>query len=176
MLSIFIACAVIIIIAAGISAVLFRGLATARSEAPTPDWVQSLSARRYQPMERLLQDRDLRFLQSFPAVSPAFTRRFRAERRRIFRGYVRSLDRDFSRVCAGLRAIVATAEEDRSELAMLVARQQFAFRMAMFQVEFRLLLHAAGAGPVDTRKLIGCFDSLRIELRQLTPVGAAAAA
>jgi hypothetical protein len=168
--------AVIIAIAAGIFAILFRGLRTARTQAPTPEWVQNLSPRQYKPMERLLAQRDFEFLQSFSGVSPAFSRRFRSDRRRIFRGYLHSLDRDFARVCAGLRAVVATADEDRSDLAVLVARQQFAFRMAMVRVEFRLLLHAAGLGPVDTRQLIACFDSLRLELRHLTaaPAGAAA--
>ena len=169
-------CAVIIAIAAGIFAILFRGLRTARTEAPTPEWVQSLSPRRYQPMERLLAQRDFDFLQSFPGVSPAFARSFRSDRRRIFRGYLQSLDRDFTRLCAGLRAVVATANEDRTDLALLVARQQFAFRMAMMKVECRLLLHAAGFGPVDSRQLLACFDSLRLELRHLTaaPAGAAA--
>jgi hypothetical protein len=127
-------------------------------------------------MERLLAQRDFEFLQSFPGVSSTFARRFRSDRRRIFRGYLQSLDHDFARVCAGLRAVVATADEDRSDLAVLVARQQFAFRMAMAGVQFRLLLHAAGFGPVDTRQLIACFDSLRLELRQLTAVPAGAAA
>ena len=101
---------------------------------------------------------------------------FRSERRRIFRAYLRALDRDFSRVCAGLRAVVATADEDRSDLAILVARQQFAFRMAVVKTEFRLAMHAAGIGAVDTAQLLSCFDSLRVELRQVTGVTVGAAA
>ena len=174
--SILIITAVIAAISVGAFWVLFRGLATSRSQAPTPEWVESLSPQRYRPMERLLGERDEEFVRSFPGVSRAVARQFRSERRRIFRTYLQSLSRDFSRVCAGLRAVVATAEEDRSDLAILVARQQFAFRFALVKVEVRLMMHAAGLGPVDTTQLLACFDSLRLELRQLTAVSAGAAA
>lgn len=176
MLSILIIVAVIAAISVGAFWMLFRGLATSRSEAPTPEWVESLSPQRYRPMERLLGGKDEDFVRSFSGVSPSVARQFRSERRRIFRSYLRALSRDFSRVCAGLRAVVATADEDRSELAILVARQQFAFQFALIKVEARLVLHAAGLGPVDTTQLLACFDSLRLELRQLTAVSAGAAA
>ena len=171
-MSILTICGLIVVIATGIFAVLFRGLRAARAQAPTPEWVQRLTPERYYPMERLLAESEFEFLQAFPGVAPSFQRRFRADRRRIFRSYLHGLERDFGGVCAGLRAVVATAGVDRSDLAVLVARQQFAFRMAMIRVELRLLLHAAGIGRVDPRQLIACFDSLRLQLREFTPAAA----
>jgi hypothetical protein len=176
MLSTLIIVAAITTILIGAFWILFHGLFRSRVHAPTPEWVESLSPQRYRPMERLLSERDEDFVRSFPGVSDEVAKQFRSERRRIFRAYLRALSRDFSRVCAGLRAVVATADVDRSELAILVARQQVAFQLALVKTEFRLALHAAGIGTVDTAQLLACFDSLRGELRQISGVAVGAAA
>jgi hypothetical protein len=176
MLTLLSICGLIFAVAIAIFVFLFRRLLSSHAQAPTPEWVRGLAPQQYRPMERLLTDADFRFLRSFPGTGERVARKLRSERRRIFRGYLRALDRDFGRVCAGLRCVVATAGEDRSELATLVMRQQVAFGVAMLRVELRLALHAAGLGAVDARQLLGCFDRLGAELRMLNAEPAASAA
>ena len=38
------------------------------------------------------------------------------------------------------------------------------FEWAVMQVEFRLLLHAAGFAPVDATRLLGVLDSMRLNV------------
>ena len=61
------------------------------------------------------------------------------------------------------------AQEDRPELAQLLLRQRALFTWAVLTVEFRLLLHAAGLGPVDVSGLVGALEGMRMNVGALTP-------
>src|SRR6202011_3167512 len=114
----------------------------------------TLTAGKYRPMERLLQEEDFRFLSSQPGFSARVGRRFRKERRRIFRAYLRSLSMDFARVSRALQMLVIHAAEDRGDLAKGIIRQRLLFAMGIFAVEARLLLHAAGVGTIEVHGLV----------------------
>src|SRR5438105_538368 len=77
---------------------LYRRLASRVDSEIAPDQCLVLSLDKYRPMERLLQEDDFRFLANQPGFSPQLGRRFRTERRRIFRGYLRNLRKDFARI------------------------------------------------------------------------------
>src|SRR5438552_11799505 len=77
---------------------LYRKLSSQPDSEAAVDQCLVLSLEKYRPMEPLLQEQDFRFLASQPGFSPQLGRRFRTERRRIFRGYLRHRRKDFGRV------------------------------------------------------------------------------
>jgi len=150
---------------------LFRRLITGPKSLPVSvEWINDLSIARYRPMERLLSEEDYRFLASQPGIDKRALRRIRGERRKIFRGYLACLSHDFALVGATLRLMMTYSAQDRPELAGILYKQQVLFAVGMLGVQWRLLLHAWGLGPVDVRSLISGMELMRLELRQIIPV------
>ncbi|HUO31427.1 MAG TPA: hypothetical protein VMU80_19545 [Bryobacteraceae bacterium] len=127
-------------------------------------------------MERLLAGEDYQFLASQPGFDRRLLRRMRAQRRKVFRGYLACLRRDFSQVGAALRLMMMYSSEDRSDLARILYRQEALFAASMLAVQGRLLLHACGLGTVDVRGLVAAMECVRLQLRQVVPAESAAAA
>ena len=92
---------------------LYRKLSSQPDSEVALDQCLVLSLEKYRPMERLLQEGDFRFLAAQPGFSPRLGRRFRTERRRIFRGYLRNLRMDFARLSLALRVLIVHSVEDR---------------------------------------------------------------
>jgi hypothetical protein len=156
---------------------LFRKLIAGPTNLPvSADWIYELSAARYRPMERLLSGEDCRFLASQPGCDSKMLQRFRSERRRLFRGYLACMRRDFSLVGAALRLLMTYSAQDRPDLAGILFKQQALFAFGMLAVHWHLVLHAWGLGTVDVRALVRALEHMRIELRQLVPVENPAAA
>src|SRR5258707_4988519 len=103
--------------------ILYRTLSSRPSAMPA-DARMVLRPGKYQPMARLLQEDDFRYLSAQPGYSPRLGRRLRSQRRRIFRGYLRSLRRDFATLSMALRTLVLHSAEDRSDLAASLVRQR----------------------------------------------------
>jgi hypothetical protein len=135
-----------------------------------PEWISNFSVARYRPMLRLLDEADYAFLAAQPGYSKKYINRLRAERRAIFRAYLRNLVRDFHRLHMAARMILVYAPQDRPDLAMTLMRQRFVFMFAVVAIEFRLVLHTAGVGTVDVRKLLGALDSMRLNVGDLAAV------
>lgn len=151
---------------------LFKTLMSGRKEALPADWENIFTPVRYKPMERLLDPVDHEFLASQPSFSRRMGRRFRANRIAIFRGYVRCLGRDFTRVSGALKMLMVHASVDRSALAGLLLRQRLIFSYTMLSLEVKLALHSFGwsAPTVDVRNLVGTLDTMRSQLRALAAV------
>ena len=92
-------------------------------------------------------------------------RKFRAERRRIFRGYLRSLKKDFGRVSWACQMLVVHAADDRADLAKALIRHRLTFAVGMLAVEVHLPLHAAGIGTVEIHGLVESLATLQAQLR-----------
>jgi hypothetical protein len=135
----------------------------------TADWIEELSLDRYRPMLRLLDEQEFRQLRSQPGFTPAMASQLRRQRCRVFRGYLRSLSADFSRVCLALKLLMIQAGEDRADLASTLVRTQIAFACGMALVQVRLALFSVGVGTVEAASLLKVFDGLRLELRTLVP-------
>lgn len=129
-----------------------------------PEWIDNFSVAKYRPMLRLLDDADYRFLASQPGMTKDAIRRLRAERRSIFRAYLRNLVRDFHKLHMTARMHLIYSANDRPELAAKLVRQRLQFLSAVCAVEVRLALHAAGIGQVDVRGLIGAVEAMRANL------------
>jgi hypothetical protein len=149
---------------------LVRNLAFKGSSLPlTAEWIDELSVERYRPMIRLLDGGDLEFLRSQPGFTPRMAAKLRAQRCQIFRGYLRCLNSDFTRVCAAIKVLMLQSRHDRPDLAGVLIQQQVQYAWGMAAVHCRLFLYRWGVCGVDVTRLVGVFDLVRLELRSLVP-------
>ena len=126
---------------------------------------------RYRPMFRLLDESDCGFIAAgFPGKSNL--RRFRAERRSLFRVYLRNLGADHARIVGAIRDLLVESQLDRPDLAKALYRCQLMFALAMISVEFKLQLHALGIGTVDVRSLVSAVEGLQLQLQDMVFVQA----
>lgn len=124
------------------------------------------SPARYEPMARLMSDEDLRFLKAQPGFSPEIGKKFKRERRRIFRLYLQSLAGDFHRLHARARAVVASLPAENSILVGILLRQQVRFWYELAAVEMHLSLSWTGA--LDPRPLLEAVGAMHAELSRLS--------
>ena len=167
-MSIFMVVALLALAPIGVAVLLlYRTLASRQNGEVPMDQSLVLAPGKYRPMERLLQEEDFRFLASQPGFSARLGRRFRTERRRVFRAYLRSLSMDFGRVSKACQMLVIHAAEDRGDLAKGIIRQRLMFALGILAVEGRLLLHAAGVGAVDVRDLVESLETMQAQIQVL---------
>jgi hypothetical protein len=164
-----IAGAVLAVLAAAAFVLLFRRLRS-REDAAQADlgWSSEFSIAKYRPMERLFLEEDYDFLAAQPGFHPKIYSRLQAERRRVFRHYLRCLRRDFDRLSTAAKTLLLMAPQDRPDLARSILRQRVMFNWAMCVVEVRLQLQTLGIGTVDVRRLVGVMESMRDQLRYLS--------
>ena len=124
------------------------------------------TADRYSPMHRILADEDITYLRK-GGFTPRMIRRAKAIRRNIFRQYLRSFVKDYSRLLSGIRTLILLSDVDRPDLAATLAKSQFFFAVGLARVEMHLALHTLGIGKVDVSGLIGVLDTLRKQADQL---------
>ena len=142
----------------------------------TTDWLNELSVGRYRPMLHLLDEGDLQLLSRQPGFSPRMVRKLRAQRCQIVRGYLRSMQVDFGRICTALKMILVQSQQDRPDLASALLQSQITFTFGMVAVQFRLLLYRWGLGRAEVTSLLKVFDGMRLELRRFVPVEASVGA
>jgi hypothetical protein len=154
-----------VIVALAFFAVLVR-MRPAADWTPDPVWLNRFSLTKYRPMERLLLETDYQFLAAQAGYTPDLANTLRAERRRIFRAYLRRLARDFMRLHAVARWVLARSAQDRPEMGMKLVRQQIDFLCIWFLIEARLALHV---GSVDVAPLVRTVEAFRLQLGELAP-------
>lgn len=163
------AAAVLLVLIAAAFVLLFRKLASpGRDPLPEAEWWSNFSLEKYRPMERLFAPEDYEFLAAQPGFTPALARKLRAERRRIFRRYLRCLSRDFDRFYKATKLLLLTAEQDRSELALALFRQRLSFRLALAGVHAQLALQTLGLGTVRVHGLVHALETVRQQMQTLT--------
>jgi hypothetical protein len=149
-------------------AFLIRKVVSRQAEPDSDlDWCRGFSVAKYRPMERLFVEEDYEFLAAQPGFHPRIYTKLQAERRRVFRHYLRCLSRDFDRLYAAAKMLLLDAPQDRPEFARLLLKQRFVFAYAMASVEAHLVLQGWGIGKVDVRPLVTALESMRDQLRQL---------
>jgi hypothetical protein len=160
-------------IAGSAVALAVRKVTASKNAHPvTAEWIEELSASRYQPMLRLLDEREVRALERQAGVGPDRVAQFRCERVRIFREHLKRLHGDFASICLALKVVMLQSEIDRQDLAAMLVRARFRFVMGMILVQAHLMLYELGIGNVDVRGLFTLFETMRLELRSLTPESA----
>src|ERR1700722_11342718 len=144
-------------------AYLIRRVGSSGNGLPvTSEWIDDLSLDRYRPMLRMLDGSDITFLRSQPGFTPDMARKLRAQRTQIFRGYLRSLETDFGRVCAAIKVVMLRSKHDRPDLAEALIREQVTFACAMLSVRFHLVLYSLGVCGVEVSQLVKIFDGMRL--------------
>lgn len=151
----------ILAIVAGLAAIQFIAylrMLTSREQTNTS--ISDVS--RYRPMLRLLSDRDIDVV-----PNPALRRRLRAERRQLFREYVRLLARDYGRLLAKVRLLMTQSGVDRPDLARTLVRHRVVFAVGLCRIEYCLWLHALGIDKIDFPELLNSLNDLRIQVNAL---------
>lgn len=137
---------------------------------PTETLSQERLSARYRPMFRLLDDSDCGFISAQFAGSSL--RRFRAERRTLFRVYLRNLGADHARIVSAIRGLLVESQMDRPDLAKALFRCQLMFALAMISVECKLMLHTLGVGTVDVRSMVAAVEGLQLQFQDMVFVQA----
>ena len=132
------------------------------------DSLERFSIETYRPMERLFDEADFEFLASQPGYDPSIARKLRAERRRIFRGYLRCLIGDFNELVHLAQLATVHSSEDRPDLASAIFRVRLNFFWNVAAAEVRLALAPLPLGSIHAERLIGCVTSLRDDLEEFT--------
>jgi hypothetical protein len=150
--------------------VVIRAAAGPKAALPTnTEWIDELSVDRYRPMLRLLEKNDFDFMRSQPGATPQMLAKMRRQRCEIFRGYLRSLNSEFGRVCAAIRLLMLQSQQDRPDLASVLLRSQVRFAWGIVGIQLRLALYQYGMATPDTADVLKIFDGLRLELQSLIP-------
>jgi hypothetical protein len=129
-----------------------------------PEWVANFSITSYRPMLRLLSEDDYKFFAAQRGITAQAVRRFRQERRRVFRSYLRNLVREFHRLHLAARMSLIYSAVDRPELAQTLLKQRVTFAGAVMMIEYRLVLHTFGIGAVDVSRLLGSLEDMRMNV------------
>ncbi|HUS08563.1 MAG TPA: hypothetical protein VMZ52_19820 [Bryobacteraceae bacterium] len=137
-------------------------------------WFDEFSVARYRPMLRLLREDDYEFLGRQRGLDPAVARKLRAERRKIFRSYLRSMVRDFHRLHLAAKMMVVYGHTDRSDLASQLLGQRIRFQGCIALLQMRLALHTAGIGTANAQGLLDSLEQFRLNVAQLGPHAATA--
>ena len=137
----------------------------------TAEWLDGFSLERYAPMERLLQKGDLAFIESQPGYRPEIGKRLMAERRKIFRAYLRLLVRDFNQLIAIGKLMVVYSVHDQQQFARSLGRQQVKFYARVCTLQLELALYPLGWTTVDAGGLLASLGSMRTKVQQLTSAG-----
>jgi hypothetical protein len=134
-----------------------------------PAWLEDFSIAKYRPMLRLLSEDDYEFLASQAGYQGKIASQLRAERRRVFRAYLRNLVRDFHRLHHVAKMMAVYSAQDRPEMGIALLKQSLTFSLAVTAVRARLVLHGIGIGAVDVRNIIEALDNMRSRVDTLMP-------
>jgi|SRR5271170_6294596 len=137
----------------------------------TAEWLDGFSLESYAPMERLLQEGDLAFLATQPGYRPEIGKRLMAERRKLFRVYLRLLVRDFNQLIAIGKLMVVYSSQDQQQFARSLGRQQVKFYGRVCALQLQLALYPLGWTSVDASGLLAALGSMRTKVQQLTSAG-----
>lgn len=136
--------------------------------------IAEFTIERYEPLTRLMADRDAAFLRQ-QSSCPEIAARWNRSRRRIIRMYLKDLTADFRCLHADARALVAESPEQNAELVSVLMKQQLVFWREMLAVELWLTASWLGIGRLSADHLVEAIAAMQRDLaRSLTPISAQA--
>ena len=163
----------IVFLAACFAGLFWRLASRFDAQQCTAEWLDRFSVKSYAPMERLLDSNDLAFLASQPGYRPEIGKRLMAERRKIFRAYLRLLVRDFNQLIGIGKLMVVYSNLDQHEFARSLGRQQVQFYARICALQVQLALHPLGWTSVDARSLLDALGAMRTQVQQMSYAGPA---
>lgn len=150
-------------------ALAIRKLALRVERSCSAEWLEEFSLDNYRPMQRLLDESDYSFLASQPGYDPLIASRLRAERKRIFRAYLRQLDIDFQKLVFIGNLMVVQSPVDRSDLAAAIAQARLRFFWSSFQTELCLALDPLPVGKISPAKLLSSLSAVLDTIAEAAP-------
>jgi hypothetical protein len=131
-------------------------------------WFRQFRPERYQPMLRLFDSSEFRFLERQPGATQGMIRELRRRRLAALRGYLRSMREDFDRLQTMGQALIGAGVADRA-LADALVRSRIDFSVAWWGLRLRIALYRWGLTPTRARNLVGVLGSLDRVLRVPNP-------
>lgn len=156
-----------------VAPILFKLYRRCEIEEITPEWLESFCPSSYYPMQGLLAEEDFRFLAQQPGFDFSLYRKLRRERLHIFHQYLNRIIRDFNRLHATARALLAHGREDRSEMVGQLMLLKLKFSMAAIQAEFSYVLCCVGFRSLAARAMIMHLEQMSTQLTVITAASAA---
>ncbi len=162
----------LLLVAVSILALVTVRLLRYRAKSVGPSDTDSLNFNlaRYEPMRRLLAAEEMEFLAGQPGYRPEIGKRFRKNRRRVFRMYLSELSNDFHRIHRAARAVIAESPAEGANLVGILVRQQIIFWRSLLVVEMKLIL--PGTPRIDVSGLVAAIETMRIDLSRAATHGA----
>ena len=138
------------------------------------EWFEEFSSFRYLPMRRLLSGEEEEYWMQSTDGSKYLREEFRAERRRLFRGYLKLISFDFGRLSQGVRLCLVHATEDRTVDISHLVSLEWSLRKLLWRAEVSIMFHWLGIKPVDATQLINALQGFEFSLREIRLSGASA--
>jgi len=164
----------LVVICTSVAAIATRAVVIAISDAlfadrqaesePAETRMLNFSADRYLAMLRLLDEADFAFLSDQPGFRPKIARGLRAQRYRVFAGYLRSLRADFTAAATALKHSLAHSTEDRPDLSSALVRTRLRFTYRLLLAHGQAYGWRMGLGRVDATELVKIFDGVCAQL------------
>lgn len=169
MASLLIVLAVVLTLLSIVAWMVVRLTAAGDASQVSLEWLDEFSPSKYSLMERLLFEGDYAFLATQPGYTPVIARRLKAERKRLFREYLRQLNRDFNRLTALAKLMVVYGENDNSELAAALWKHRILFYRGVVGIECRLALAPMGVSVSGVGQVVGAMAQMRNVVVNLVP-------
>ncbi len=129
------------------------------------EWLEEFSASRYRPMERLFQGEDYEFLAAQRGYRPELEKKLRAERRKVFRGYLVAMRNDFEKLMAAGKLLYLANPEPDPQFATMLYRHHTTFMKRYYYAYMLLTLQDLGLARADASGLISLLDSIGGQVR-----------
>lgn len=155
------------LLAVAFALLLWRLASRLDASSCTPEWLNDFSMEAYAPMSALFDRADFDFLSRQPGYRPEIGRRLLAERRRVFRGYLGLLTRDFNQLMALAKLAMVFSDEDRPEFGSALWRQQVGFYCAVSAAWCRVQVFSPRGTTLDVRKLLSPLERLCDQVQSL---------
>jgi len=91
----------------------------------------------------------------------------RVQQRRLMRGYLFILRKDFGRLAYTVKQLIVASPHDRPDLARLLLRHSILFNVLVIMVEWRLLAQVFGASARRTSFFANFMVSVLVSVRDL---------
>jgi len=154
--------------------VLVKLLQKCRAQDLSSEWLDNFSVASYYPMEGLLSNEDFSFLSRQPGFDLSLYRKLRRERLHIFKQYLNRAIADFHRLDTTIKLLVASSQEDCSDIASRLVGLRLRFSIAVLQAEMSYRLCLIGFQFLAVRSLIGRMEEMNVQLNALLAARAAA--
>lgn len=125
----------------------------APSEGIRLDWLVDTSAPHYRNI--------------VSGIDPNAPLKQRIEQRRLMRGCLFSLRKDFGRLTYTVRQLIVASPHDRPDLAKILLRHSVLFNVLVIMIEWRLLVQVFGGRAQSTNFFVNFTVSVLVSVRDL---------